>query len=164
VPVGKELGSYDYQDVPAAYPIEVDRPVGGSCMIVVATDAPLDARQLRRLAWRAFAGMARTGATFQAGSGDYVIAFSVAESVRIPYRRSATAGELTRSVELAPHNKISPLFQMVAEATEEAIYNSVLRSTTVRGFRDHQSRALPVDELKRILAKYNRGNGATSQK
>jgi D-aminopeptidase len=159
VPVGRELGSYDYQDVPADYPVE--RPSGGSCMNVVATDAPLDAKQLERLGWRAFAGMARTGATFQAGSGDYVIACSVAESVRIPYGGSASAGELTRKVELVPYNKLSPLFQMVAEATEEAIYNSVLRSTTVRGFRNRESRALPIDELELILAKYNRGIGAS---
>ena len=72
VPVGKELGSYAYQDVPETYAVsDAPRAPDGSCMIVVATDAPLDSRQLERLAWRAFAGMARTGATFGGGSGDY---------------------------------------------------------------------------------------------
>ena len=153
VPVGRELGSYDYQDVPKAYDTS-DTP-GGSCMIVVATDAPLDARQLKRLAWRAFAGMARAGATFHGGSGDYAIAFSVAESVRIPYRASASAGSLTRVISLVPDNQINVLFQMVAEATEEAIYNSVLRSATIRGYRGHESRALPIDQLETILEKYH---------
>ena len=130
-------------------------------MIVVATDAPLDARQLKRLAWRTFAGMARTGAAFQGGSGDYAIAFSVAESVRIPYRASASDGSLTRVISLVPDNQISVLFQMVAEATEEAIYNSVLRSTTIRGYRGHESRALSIDQLETILEKYHGGERVT---
>ena len=158
VPVGKELGNYDYQDVD----VNAVRPPSESCMIVVATDAPLDSRQLRRLAWRAFAGMARTGASFSSGSGDYAIAFSVAESVRIRLRSSAEQLSdplwLMAATLLAdPEN--SPLFQAVAEATEEAIYNSLLRATTVRGYQGHESRALPIDELKRILKKYGRGNG-----
>ena len=149
VPVGKELGSYDYQDLDA----NVSKLRGGSCMVVVATDAPLDVRQLERLAWRAFAGMARTGATFQPGSGDYLIAFSVAESVRIPHHSSARTTEVT----LLRHDRLGPLFQAVAEATEEAIYNSVLRATTVRGRDAHVAHALPLDELQRILKKYGRG-------
>lgn len=125
----------------------------GSCMIVVATDAPLDARQLRRLAFRALAGMARTGASFSHGSGDYVIAFSTAESVRVPHR-SDTA---TATATLLREDKLSPLFQAVAEATEEAIYNSLLRATTVRGYQGHEAAALPVDEVKHLLEKYGRG-------
>lgn len=144
VPVGRELRRHAWQ--------EGAEPDSGSCMIVVATDAPLDAGQLRRLAWRAFAGMARTGAGFSHGSGDYVIGFSVAESVRTAHRSpSPTAGvTLLRDLD-AP-------FQAVAEATEEAIYNSLLRATTVRGHQGHESRALDVEELKRILEKYRRGN------
>lgn len=126
----------------------------GSCMMVVATDAPLDARQLRRLAFRALAGMARTGASFSHSSGDYVIAFSNAESVRIPHRSEAAISTAT----LLRDDKLSPLFQAVAEATEEAIYNSLLRATTVRGHQGHEAQAIPVDEVKRLLKQYGRGN------
>jgi len=117
-PVGKELGRKI-----GRLPLAAE---AGSCMIVVATDAPLDARQLRRLAFRALAGMARTGASFSHGSGDYVIAFSTAESARIPYE----SGGVTTNLTLVRDDKLSPLFQAVAEATEEAIYNSLLRATT----------------------------------
>ena len=152
VPVGKELGRYAFKE-------DVE-PGSGSCMIVVATDAPLDARQLQRLAWRAFAGMARTGASFSNASGDYAIAFSVAESVRIRLRSSAQ--QLIDplwliSVTLLADPENSPLFQAVAEATEEAIYNSLLRATTVRGHQGHEAQALPLDELRRVLKKYGRG-------
>ena len=130
-------------------------------MIVVATDAPLDSRQLQRLARRAFAGMARTGASFSNASGDYAIAFSVAESARIRLRSSAQ--QLSDplwliSVTLLADPENSPLFQAVAEATEEAIYNSLLRATTVRGYQGHEAQAIPVDEVKRLLKKYGRGN------
>jgi len=152
VPVGKELGRYAFKEYVEAG--------DGSCMIVVATDAPLDARQLQRLAWRAFAGMARTGASFSNASGDYAIAFSVAESVRIRLRSSAQ--QLIDplwliSVTLLADPENSPLFQAVAEATEEAIYNSLLRATTVRGHQGHEAQALPLDELRRVLKKYGRG-------
>ena len=152
VPVGKELGRYAFKEYVEAG--------DGSCMIVVATDAPLDARQLQRLAWRAFAGMARTGASFSNASGDYAIAFSVAESVRIRLRSSAQ--QLIDplwliSVTLLADPENSPLFQAVAEATEEAIYNSLLRATSVRGHQGHEAQALPLDELRRVLKKYGRG-------
>ena len=152
VPVGKELGRYAFKEYVEAG--------DGSCMIVVATDAPLDARQLQRLAWRAFAGMARTGASFSNASGDYAIAFSVAESVRIRLRSSAQ--QLIDplwliSVTLLADPENSPLFQAVAEATEEAILNSLLRATTVRGHQNHEAQALPLGELQRILKKYGRG-------
>jgi D-aminopeptidase len=123
-------------------------------MIVVATDAPLDARQLRRLARRALAGMARTGASFSHGSGDYVVAFSTAESVRILYRPQSP----TVSVTLVPDTELNPLFDAVAEASEEAIYNSLLRATTIRGRDGHEAQALPIEELVHILKKYGRGN------
>ena len=166
VPVGKELGNYDYQDTD----VNAAKKHRESCMIVVATDAPMDAWGLRRLAARALAGMARTGATLQGGSGDYVIAFSAAESVRIPYFRGGwpelyPGGEaemqkalaertLTRTV--MRQDFLSPLFQAVQEATEEAIYNSVLRATTVRG-AGHEEQAISIDEVRRILKKYGRG-------
>ena len=149
VPVGKELRNYDYREVDA----NASQPQGGSCMIVVATDAPLDARQLRRLAWRAFAGMARSGATFQQGSGDYAIAFSVAESVRVPHGSAARAATEV----ILRDDRLGPLFQAVAEATEEAIYNSLLRATTIRGRDGHEAHALPLEEVRRILKKYGRG-------
>jgi len=146
VPVGRELGQRMSRS-----------PTGdetGSCMIVVATDAPLDARQLRRLAFRALAGMARTGASFSHGSGDYVIAFSTAESVRIPHQSAGA----TTTVTVLRDDKLSPFFQAVADATEEAIFNSLLRATTVRGYQGHEARAVPVDALKRVLKEYRRGN------
>ena len=151
VPVGKELGRYAFKE-------DVE-PGSGSCMIVVATDAPLDARELRRLAARALAGMARTGASFSHGSGDYVIAFSTAESVRIPH----DSPQPTAQVTLLRDDALSPLFQAVAEATEEAIYNSLLRATSVRGYQNHEAQALPLNELQRILKKYGRGVEITGE-
>jgi D-aminopeptidase len=146
VPVGKEWGGHPFE--------EFARHGDGSCMMVVATDAPLDARQLRRLANRALAGMARTGASFSHGSGDYVIAFSTAESVRIAH----TAPTATKTVSLLQEAELTPLFQAVAEATEEAIYNSLLRATAVRGRDGHEAQALPLDKLEGILKKYGRRN------
>jgi len=166
VPIGRELGNYDYDymDVNAV------KKQSESCMIVVATDAPIDAWGLRRLATRAFAGMARTGATLQHGGGDYVIAFSAAESMRVPFFRGGWSelypgGEAEMKKALAertitrPVMKqefLSPLFQAVQEATEEAIYNSLLRATTVRG-SGHEEQAISIEEVRRILKKYGRG-------
>lgn len=108
---------------------------GGSIMIIVATDAPLDARGLERLAERSFAGLARTGAAFSHGSGDYAIAFSVDRE----RPRRLDGGSLTG------------LFAGAAEATEEAILNSLLRATTVRGFRGRTVEALPVGRVEELL-------------
>ncbi len=113
----------------------------GSCMIVVATDAPLNARQLQRLARRTFAGMARTGASFSHGSGDYAIAFSTAAEVR---RRP---GAKTRAVPHVPDARLSALLQAVAEATEEAILNSLTRATPVQGRDGYRADALPLELL-----------------
>ena len=146
VPVGKELGYQPHG--------ELTEPESGSCMIILATDAPLNARQLQRLARRALAGMARTGADFSHGSGDYVLAFSTAASARITYRSRARSS----TVELVHESEIDPLFDAAAEATEEAIYNSLLRATTVRGRDGHEARALPLDEVVRLLKKYGRGD------
>ena len=125
-------------------PPDVDRV--GSCMIVVATDAPLLSRNLRRLAARALAGMARSGATFSNGSGDYVVAFSTADSVRVE-----NGADVVRSGAHLGNDAMTPLFVAVAEATEEAILNSVLRATTVAGRDGHLARAIDVDVLRDVL-------------
>lgn len=120
----------------------------GSCMIVIATDAPLDARQLGRLARRSFAGMARTGASFAHGSGDYAIAFSTAEAVRIP----AARGQSTGTSVVFDEPALSPLFIAVADATEEAIVRSLLASTTTTGHAGHTAPGLSHAAVKRALA------------
>jgi D-aminopeptidase len=138
----------------------------GSIMIVVATDAPLDARNLERLASRALVGLARTGSSMTNGSGDYVIAFSTAESVRrVQGSRGASIGAGTQTgnaadgvttvATLVSNDEISPLFQAVAEATEEAIYNSLFRAATTHGVRGTTVEALPIDRTLEILQRYN---------
>jgi D-aminopeptidase len=118
-------------------------------MIVVATDAPLDARNLKRLAARAIMGMARTGAGGSNGSGDYVIAFSTAAELRI---RPSEANK-ARTVTVLGNEAMSPVFLAVIEATEEAIYNSLFRATTVTG-RGHTVEALPLDKTLHILREH----------
>ena len=142
-PVGRELGRYSYRD-------QVERG-DGSIMIVVATDAPLDSRNLERLASRAIVGIGRTGSSMSNGSGDYVIAFSTADAVR------RTAGTNVRTVQDLDNNEVSPLFQAVIEATEEAVYNSLLKATTIKGHRT-TAEAIPVDRIIAILKKYNASN------
>lgn len=121
----------------------------GSIMIVVATDAPLDARQLRRLATRALTGLARTGSNMSHGSGDYVIAFSTAQQVR-RYNGKANMSSATLA-----DDHLTPLFEAVADATEEAILNSLFRATTVHGHRG-TAPALPPQETLNILRKHGR--------
>jgi D-aminopeptidase len=121
----------------------------GSIIMVVATDAPLDHRQLVRLANRALAGLARTGSSMSNGSGDYVIAFST----RRPSPTAQPPNRLTDSVEVVRNDAMSPLFQATADATEEAIYNSLLRAQTVRGYRGIVP-ALPIDSTVMILKRY----------
>jgi D-aminopeptidase len=113
-------------------------------MIVVATDAPLDARQLRRLAARATFGLARAGSSGSPGSGDFVIAFSTTN-------RSLTSATQPGAVSLLRDDDLSPLFEAVIEAAEEAIDNSLLRATSVRGRGGRVSEAVPIDRLKEIL-------------
>jgi D-aminopeptidase len=161
-PVGKLLGRYAYQPRPqAAFPVPDPRfPVpdsrfpsdhgDGSCMIVVATDAPIDARDLKRLAARAIFGLARTGSSYSNGSGDFAIAFSTAADLRTRFG-SATAQART----LLPTDGVSPLFQAALEATEEAVYNSLLKATTVTSSVG-QAEALPVDRLREILKRFTR--------
>ena len=144
-PVGKELGRYYLQGIGGERESE-----GGSCIVVVATDAPLDARQLKRLAKRALLGLAAVGSPMTHGSGDYVIAFSTAESVRHSHRHM----ERTHVRTLLRDENLSPLFQATREATEEAILNSLLMATTVTGFRGRRCEAIPVDRLIEICRRY----------
>ncbi|HEU0012807.1 MAG TPA: P1 family peptidase [Longimicrobium sp.] len=147
-PVGRELGRYYLQrELEAARGTGGDR-ADGSIMIVVATDAPLDARNLQRLAVRALSGLARTGASMTNGSGDYVIAFSTAAEVR------RTPGREPAAVRDLPNEAASPLFQAVAEATEEAILNSLFRAATTTG-GGNTVEALPIDRTLEILRRYN---------
>ena len=156
--VGKELGRYYLRNevegkgsegrpsarnsVSPAAPDTAD----GSCMIVVATDAPLDARNLKRLAARSIMGMARTGSSGSNGSGDYVIAFSTAPELRV---RPGDANR-ARQVTVLGNDAMSPLFEAVIEATEEAILNSIFKATTVTG-HGHTVEALPLDRTMEIL-------------
>jgi len=117
--------------------------------MVVATDAPVDARNLGRMARRAIAGLARTGSSGSNGSGDYAIAFSTAPEVRIP----APAAGPVRHTTLLSNDAMSPLFLAVIEATEEAVYNSLFRATTVTG-SGHTVEAIPIDRTVEILKKY----------
>lgn len=144
VPVGEELKIFSFSN-------ELLNNVDGSCMMVVATDAPLDSRNLHRLAKRAFMGLAKTGGIASNGSGDYVIAFSTYKGNIVPH--NATAAELKMTV--LHNDEMSPLFMAAIEATEEAIINSLLKAETVKGFKDHTAEALPLKQLRDILKKYN---------
>jgi D-aminopeptidase len=172
-PVGRELGKYylkedldgargskakgagekggGREDDKGAGVFDVSDRADGSVIIVVATDAPLDARNLRRLAARAMLGLARTGSPSTSGSGDYVIAFSTAPQNRI--RQNPSGG--VRSVLSLSNDAMSPLFLACVEATEEAVYNSLLRATTVRGRGGNTAEALPLARTVEILRKYN---------
>jgi len=148
-PVGVELGRYIFRDQVEGTGDEGDDDRGdGSIMVVVATDAPLSNRNLERLASRAVLGLARTGSPGTNGSGDYVIAFSNAESVR----RHAGDRE-PRTVSDLPNDAMSALFQAVVEATEEAVYNSLFKAVTVSGHHG-TSEALPIDKTVEILTKH----------
>jgi D-aminopeptidase len=116
---------------------------------VVATDAPLDARNLKRLAARAWLGVGRTGSSASNGSGDYAIAFSTAPQVRIRTQEKA----LTRHLEVLTNDAMSPLFLAAIEATEEAVYNSMFRATTTTA-HGHTVEALPIEKTTEILRKY----------
>lgn len=142
-PVGRELGRYAFAPDSG--------PQDGSCMIVVATDAPLEARDLKRVAARAIFGLARTGSSYSHGSGDFAIAFTTSPEMRVRFGERAT-----RSRAVLPSEAASPLFQAALEATEEAVYNSLLQATTVAS-RGSTVEALPIDTLKAILRKYGRG-------
>jgi D-aminopeptidase len=149
VPIGNELGQF-YPKISAdGNKAPGSGTVDGSCMIVVATDAPLDHRNLNRLAARAMMGLARTGSSGSNGSGDYVIAFSSSPDVRIE------AGDAVyRPKELLGNESMSPLFEAVIEATEEAIYNSMFKAHDVSG-NGHTVKALPLQDTIDLLRKHN---------
>ena len=138
VPVGAELQGKGAREEDA-----------GSILIVVATDAPLVAHQLKRLARRASLGLARTGSRSGNGSGDLFLAFSTAN-------RGAAKTEGTVALTMLPNDRMNPLFSAVVEATEEAIVNSMIAADTMTGVDGYTVKALPQDELVRILKKYNR--------
>ncbi len=119
----------------------------GSCMIIVATDAPLDARNLNRLAKRALLGIPRTGGFYSGGSGDFAIAFSTATEVRIPYQPAGPTQTLT----LVRNEQVSPLFLAAAEAAEEAILNSLFKADRMEGRDGHIAEALPLDKLRGLI-------------
>jgi D-aminopeptidase len=147
-PVGQELGQYYLRKELAQADAAKDK-ADGSCMMVIATDAPLDSRNLKRLAARALSGLARTGSSASNGSGDYVIAFSTAQQVRIHTADNAP----TRHIEVMTNDSMSPLFEAVIEATEEAIYNSMFKATTTTG-NGHTIEALPIDKTVAILKEH----------
>ena len=154
LPVGEELGRfYLREDVetPGESADRADRG-DGSVMMVVATDAPLATHGLRRLASRAMLGMGRTGGSSTHGSGDFVIAFSTASELRSAYESES----LIEGASVLRGDALSPLFQAVVEATEEAIYNSLLKATTVSGRDDRTVEALSIERVLEIGRKYNR--------
>jgi D-aminopeptidase len=156
-PVGRELGQYYLKDYAEPGGSTVSERTGdarlqspdGSVMIVVATDAPIEHRNLSRLAARAMMGLARTGSSGGNGSGDYVIAFSAAPEVRI---RAESPKQ--QPAALLSNESMSPLFEAVIEATEEAIYNSLFKATDMMG-NGHTVKALPIEKTVEILRKYN---------
>jgi len=161
-PVGKELGRWYLQDQLKQRPEQ--KPDGGqgrgapgqadgSVIVVIATDAPLDHRNLKRLAARSMLGLGRTGAVASNGSGDYAIAFSTATEVRIRPAAKAEEQSVPRAVKLLANEAMSPLFLAAIEATEEAVYNSLFRATTVTG-QGRTVEALPLDRTLEILRKH----------
>lgn len=145
IPVGKHLGQYYLKEQLD------DASADGSVMIVLATDAPLSDRNLKRLAKRGLAGLARTGTSLSNGSGDYVIAFSTAEEVRrTPERR-----EKVWAYSEVPNDLMSPLFQAAIEATEEAIYNSLCMAETMMGNSGIKVDALPMDSLTELIEQHH---------
>ena len=146
VRVGEALGRFSFRDhVAAPDPAgpEGTEPGDGSCMIVVATDAPVLSRNLERMARRAVLGLARTGGFMSNGSGDFVIAFST--------RNLSAASDGLHQVEVLDNHAMSPLFLATVESVEEAIYNSLTRATTVAGRDGHVSEAIPIDRLREVL-------------
>ncbi|MDX5421837.1 MAG: P1 family peptidase [Hymenobacteraceae bacterium] len=144
VPVGEELNQYYLSR-------QLKDRADGSCMIVVATDAPVDARNLERMAKRAMMGLARTGGIASNGSGDYVIAFSTDPQLRVPY----SSENSTQTVALLKNDDMSPLFMAVIEATEEAIINSLFKAETMEGKEQRVVEALPLNQVLKTLKKHN---------
>lgn len=143
-PVGKVLKKYAFSSV-------LENSPDGSCMMVLMTDAPLDARNLKRLAKRVILGLGKTGGIASNGSGDYVIAVSTAESLRMPYASDSPLQEM----KVLRNDAMSPLFLAAIEATEEAIINSLFVAETTTGRDAHTAEALPLKDVLAILKKYN---------
>lgn len=144
VPVGEALKQFYLSD-------QLMDKADGSCMMVIATDAPVDARNLERMAKRAMMGLARTGGIASNGSGDYVIAFSTDASLRVKH----DSKESTQTNTILRNDEMSPLFMAVIEATEEAIINSLFAAESMQGFEGHMIKALPKQEVITILKKHN---------
>lgn len=142
-PVGQKLDNYYMSG-------ETDYKVDGSCMIIIATDAPLSSRNLKRLAKRSFLALGSVGSFSSNGSGDYSIAFSVNPDTYVSYRPD----EPVHIVPRLHNDDMSPLFLAVKEATEEAIYNSLFMADDMKGYEGHEVKALPLDKTLRILKKY----------
>lgn len=146
-PVGREMGKYDFSQY-FPYEIPPTHNLDGSCMVVVATDAPLDQRQLERVTKRVALGLARTGFYSSNGSGDFFIAFSTAQ--RVPQNTG-----LTLDTTVVANDSMSSIFQATEEATEEAVINSILKATTVVGRDGNTREAIDIQKLESILHKYN---------
>jgi D-aminopeptidase len=149
VPVARELRPTS-DALAAPNPLDALRTADGSCMIVVATDAPLTARDLERLAARAVFALARTGSSYSNGSGDYAIAFSTSPETRVRYGSTDTPPRAT-----LPTDAVSALFEAVLEATEEAVYNSLLQAETTTS-NGATVEALPIGKLRDLMKKYGR--------
>lgn len=145
VPIAKELKQYPYRD-------KILNDADGSCMIVVITDAPLNTRNLERLAKRAMLGLGKTGGIMSNGSGDYVIALSTAKDNLIPYK-SDSIFNVKKEIR---NDDMSPLFLAAIEATEEAILNSLFAAETMIGRDGHKIEALPIDKVIELMKKYNK--------
>ncbi|QIL77323.1 P1 family peptidase [Hymenobacter sp. HDW8] len=144
VPVGQELEQFYLSQ-------QLKDRADGSCMIVVATDAPIDARNLERLAKRAFLGLAKTGGIAANGSGDYIIAFSTHPGLRVPYAPTTP----TQTTTTLTNDAMSPLFMAAIEATEEAIINSLFKAETLQGKQLQPIEALPLDKVLKILKQHH---------
>lgn len=145
VRVGEALGRYSFRSQLQQASRVDDPPDDGSCMIVLATDAPLSPRNLERLARRAVIGLGRTGSFMSNGSGDFVIAFSTRNL--IPH-----GSRDIRAIDDLPNDAMSPLFLATVEAVEEAVYNSLVQATTVTGRDGHTAKAIPIDRLRELLS------------
>jgi D-aminopeptidase len=139
-PAGVKLGTYYLQK-------EIEPKSEGSCLIVVATNAPLDSRNLKRLAKRALLGIARTGGFYSNASGDYAIAFSTAKELRIAFQCSSPFAQIT----VLRNDQMSPLFLAAAEASEEAILNSLFKAQRMEGKDGHVAKPLPLEKLKELM-------------
>ncbi|NBA76968.1 S58 family peptidase [Emticicia sp. ODNR4P] len=146
VPVGVALNQYFLNN-------QLNDPADGSCMIVVITDAPVTARNLERIAKRAMMGLAKTGGIASNGSGDYVMAISNAEGLRVPHESK----EKLQTVQELRNDEVSPLFLATIEATEEAILNSLFAAKTLKG-KNGTIQSLPIDQTIKLLKEYKKIN------